>query len=425
MEHFPFWSDVEISWSARYLGFVIGPDRSDKSWTKAIVEFKRRIQAWELLHLGMQCNAAVYRVFCSSIFAFLWQLEEIPQEVLHLEAWALRRLAPGPGNWIRPVELRHLQDKYSHPFCFPSFINMALSARIRLIEYEPQLNLQHKISTLSSLITSPGVKNNKWKHWYDQSHVHVLQNAYHKVQLLGINVAGIRSELQREFQGKHGSALESAIKKGFQARIHLHLLRSESYNHGNHLRSKLRGPDRNGGWSTGILPGILERRAPNILKSAFDLVGVKVAIVLFRTWHNGWCTAERFQNHTAKCMFHCSSTCSEDSVKHYAYCEVVRHFGEEQLMLPKHLAQGLRSFLCLDSNIPDEVRTLQLLKLYAVYNATNCLRFSEARRTITNHQDLLLQYVHQGTFNHSQSQQVVKDLHLVRKRRKLVRNASL
>ena len=103
-DEMPKWAGVQIAWHARYLGFHIGPGRAELSWDNAVREFHRRVVAWSSLHLGLQANALVYRTFCCSVFGFLWQLDSLPDRVLAEEAWALRRLAPGPGNWIRPVD---------------------------------------------------------------------------------------------------------------------------------------------------------------------------------------------------------------------------------------------------------------------------------------------------------------------------------
>ena len=201
----------------------------------------------------------------------------------------------------------------------------------------------------------------------------------------------------------------------FQARVYLHLLREEHYNHAHHLRTKLEK------WSTNILPGVLERRAPRILQNAFTLVNTRVAIVLLRAWLNGWCTADRFQNHDAPCLFGCHSTCSADSIKHYAHCKIVKEFAHKHLLLPSQSVNATATFLCLDSGIPDVLRTLELLLLYATYSATNSLRFCGHPPQISDSNELLLQYVHQGTFNHSASQDVVANIQLQRaaKRRRV------
>ena len=100
-EGYPDWANVEIDWAARYLGFFIGPGKGARSWEKAQKEFTTRIRTWSSLHLGMHMNSRVYRAFCCSVLAFVWQLEAIPAEIYEEEKQAIRKMAPGPGNWIR------------------------------------------------------------------------------------------------------------------------------------------------------------------------------------------------------------------------------------------------------------------------------------------------------------------------------------
>ena len=42
----PHWNAVQISYSARYLGFTLGPEADDKSWQEPTPKFLRRAQAW-------------------------------------------------------------------------------------------------------------------------------------------------------------------------------------------------------------------------------------------------------------------------------------------------------------------------------------------------------------------------------------------
>ena len=154
---------------------------------------------------------------------------------------------------------------------------------------------------------------------------------------------------------------------------------------------------------------MLVRRALRTLQLAFDLVNPRVAIALFRTWLNGWCTARRFQDYNSSCLCQCESANSEDSIEHYAHCPVVVHFAVNKLKLPTHLTTGLRGFLCLDRDVSDEVRTLQLLLLFAVYSASNSIRFGKCPAP-ADISELLFQFVHQGAFNHSGSHSVVQNI---------------
>ena len=102
---------------------------------------------------------------------------------------------------------------------------------------------------------------------------------------------------------------------------------------------------------------------------------------------------------------------SEDSLEHYAYCPIVGDYARSKLRLPAHLSHGLRAFMCLESDVSDEDATLQLLLLYAVYTATNQLRFGvKCRRTLNGHV-LLQQFVQQGAASSSKAQQIVDSIY--------------
>jgi len=236
------------------------------------------------------------------------------------------KLAPGPGNWIRPVELQHLQHRYAHPFSFASFEHLALAAKLRVIEYEPQLQLNIKLSALQGAFRTARIRRPEWQNWYNQSHLFVLDRARNACADRGLTVSSVHSELRKKTPTRQQATYNIFIKHHFQACALTQLLHNEPYNHEHHLREKLVN------WKIAAPPvGILARRALRTLDKAFELVSVRVAVVLFRTWQNGWCTASRFQDHQARCLFSCTSSCSEDSIHHYAHCPVVLEFAQRRL----------------------------------------------------------------------------------------------
>ena len=158
---------------------------------------------------------------------------------------------------------------------------------------------------------------------------------------------------------------------------------------------------------------MLARRAWRNLTHALEVAPSRFVFVLFCTWFNGWCTARRFQVKQAPCLFGCDMGSSEDcldSIQHYAYCPIVASFASRHLCLPHAHVRNLLSFLCLRSNSDDELFVLQLLLLYAVYAATNCLRFQKPHITQASMHEFLLQFVHQGAAQSAFAQRVVHKL---------------
>ena len=153
--------------------------------------------------------------------------------------------------------------------------------------------------------------------------------------------------------------------------------------------------------------GTLTRRAARYLHQAFKPVPVKVALVLFRSCFNGWCTARRFQKKESCCLLGCSSEFGEDSIQHYAHCPIVMDFAKTRLGLPMSCIGGMQNFLCLQRDMENAIRVLQLLLLHAVYSATNCIRVSRPTLSSNAMPQFLLQYVHQGAPQMSSTQNVV------------------
>ena len=409
-DDFPNWAGVEIAWTARYLGFFIGPARIDMSWKQALSKFHARVSAWSSLRLGMNLNSRVYKTFCCSVLSFLWQLEEPPPEVLEAEAWALRRMAPGPGNWVRPLELHHLKQGFGLPFEFPSFCNMARAAKLRILEFEPQMNCQQYSDDLLSARASACFKHEIWSRWYDNSHVSVLLSTRLKLQDVGVTPSTVRSALlQARRPGSSISALRNYVKNHFQSTVLHQLVLSEAFSHEHAIRLHLVR------WKlTSVPEGVLARRAARHLRAACGLVPVRVAIVLFRTWFNGWCTRRRFQIRCSECLLGCGTVPGAgyaheclDSIEHYAVCPVVTQFATQRLHLASTLVKNLLSFLCLNAGVDDETRAIQMLLLFSIYSATNYIRFAAAPKSFDSIQELLLQYVHQGAGQLSFSQNVV------------------
>ena len=53
----PDWSTAQFSYSARYLGFILGPEAEHKSWKEPIAKYLQRAQAWSDRQLDLFCKA--------------------------------------------------------------------------------------------------------------------------------------------------------------------------------------------------------------------------------------------------------------------------------------------------------------------------------------------------------------------------------
>ena len=141
------------------------------------------------------------------------------------------------------------------------------------------------------------------------------------------------------------------MKAAFQSQVVQHLVAAERYNHEHILRKKITRFE-----ITCVPAGILSRRAAKRLVHAFEIVPARVAIVLFRTWLNGWCTACRFQQKGTSCLFGCQCPSIHDcidSMEHYAICAVVQRFARQSLHLLDELVGNMLGFMCLSPNTDD------------------------------------------------------------------------
>ena len=148
----------------------------------------------------------------------------------------------------------------------------------------------------------------------------VLHRACTQVGMSGINSATVTAKLKKSgLVPRNSAALEKYIKKNFQAQVLSQLLESMAYNHEYVIRCKMEY------WNLPNVPeGVLARRACRYLQHAIKLVPLKVVLVLFRTWFNGWCTARRFQEKTAKCLLGCGVQSTFAALTAYNITHTVR-----------------------------------------------------------------------------------------------------
>ena len=107
-EHCPAWWDINIVLNGKYLGFVIRPATSDRSWNAPMCKYARRVASWDHRRCNLLWNILYYNSFVVSTLVFVAQLELPTTEILEAEQAALRKFMPGPGNWISFEDMENL-----------------------------------------------------------------------------------------------------------------------------------------------------------------------------------------------------------------------------------------------------------------------------------------------------------------------------
>ena len=177
------------------------------------------------------------------------------------------------------------------------------------------------------------------------------------------------------------------------------LLQSQPDNAVNRIRHKIER------WKMPDPISLLARRALDRLQRAFTLAAPRVAVVLFGSYWNRWCTARRFQEE-GTCVFGCLGL-GKDSIEHYAICPIQTNFATNFLHIPPRHTSTLMSFFALDPNISDTLLTILMLNLYTCYTARNKLKHAPLTLDSSGYVRFFTQIAKQGTFGHSASQKIL------------------
>ena len=126
----PPWANFQISGCGKYLGFFVGPSSANASWDGPIAKYEKRVLRWSSKHLGLFLTIFAYKVYIQPVLTFVSQLCDLAAALVDRFHWALRRLVPGPGNWIMHKDLIHLRAYGMHQeFCDVSALCMAFKLR--------------------------------------------------------------------------------------------------------------------------------------------------------------------------------------------------------------------------------------------------------------------------------------------------------
>ena len=445
----PSWSAVQYEYSARYLGFTLGPEAGDKSWTDPVKKFLQRAQAWSDRQLGLHCTSTSYNIFALSVLTYIAQLLPPPQQVLESERTATLTIAPGPTNWVTTTDLVWLRHLTGHPRSLASLTLtcQAAQARVRVwdaacADHEPdpgtplewcnrqahttharlphtqavQANLPNNLSTTSTFhlrttylqacITAPDepYTRARWRGWFDRSMLLALNN---NISTLQHKIGSIQAFLphqtqsndhshwtrvRRKFQSHVYTALHQKHAPDAHARLAHKLSRWNLHQPTQPLYEQLSTIQRTPNWQA--------RSAHQRLKTAAKLTTPRVHAALFGAIWNRWCTLRRFQLQ-GRCQL-CQQPHTEDSIEHYPFCNAVKELATRRLGLCRHTQVNIQTFTCTNPFIrTNEQLTRAALLVYATYRALNHQRHTDNPLLGEELYNAMCQWVVEGARGHT------------------------
>ena len=197
----PLWQSASCRLYGIYLGFALGPAKGEHSWDKASAKYVERVLLWTRQGQGLHIGISAYNTFAITVLSYLAQLEAPPEQVLRAEEWALRKIAPAPGQLITPRDLWYLREGFGQTRSCMSISMMAAAAQLRVARHEQWaqlgLPLAERVSRLNTLFLQPAQVQNRfqWADWYRRSHVLNLHGNQRRLEEMGITSTGIVKDI--------------------------------------------------------------------------------------------------------------------------------------------------------------------------------------------------------------------------------------
>ena len=173
---------MPIALSGTYLGFRIGPNKNDSSWSAPTAKYLDRSTMGEDHALGLHYDVYAYNTLAASVLGFIGQLENPPEATLQAEGEALHRVIKGPGHtWASKEDFWYLKQHYGMPISCKSVWMTAKAAQLRVRTWDPACRNPHYINDCRALFTAVRAPHNPltrglWDSWYDRSFHKALED---------------------------------------------------------------------------------------------------------------------------------------------------------------------------------------------------------------------------------------------------------
>ena len=408
----PPWQDIRVSDHGKYLGYFVGPGRSDLAWRAAGEKMLKRSAAWNWPSLGLFYSTTAYNTYVASLAGYVAQLDNYPPWFMDIEAAVLRRAAPGPYRWAMPEDLFRLRDHFGQVANFRDVRTTALAAKVRVTVFENMahggLDIRNRATALRAAINGTSRPERLcWASWLEQNPLFTLQEAREESIRLGLRPRSVMEQIAGSTPRPWPHATHNRIRRLFQSTLATKLREQSSYNPQERMRCKLRR------WQLPGQPRVYTDRVLQRLTLIRSLVPPRVSAAVLGTLWNRWTTRRRFQQ-AGRCVLQCSDT-AQDRIEHYAYCPVVQRAARTHLNLTcRPYPDGLTDFM-MASGPPSHRHPSNLevarraLLVYATYACTNSARH-KAPADENEASQMMHQAILEGSRGHQQLQSILQDM---------------
>ena len=295
---------MRVALFAKYLGVQLGPGANDASWTSPMAKYAASVAMVRNLNLGLSRTIILYNRHCVSNLQFIAQLLDPTKQLVRQENRALDRLICAPRHAFNKDMLTSLKA-LGLGVQFTDVCKMAIAAKARVAASSIAFTVaETAIAHIrqSDEVILRAISSEWMPEWYNQSCLGALAKAkrYMHTILHSIPYVDRPAIDRKDFQKK---TLELIMSRQPKAHVHGMLLTR---------MSKWLPP--------GVFPDIdgMTRRILRIGRR-HNMWAPSVSIL--RVCTRGVCTAARFQNREAACVFGCGI--GFDCLEHILVCGVV------------------------------------------------------------------------------------------------------
>ena len=339
-----------------------------------------------------------YNIYVLPTILSVAQLERPPKHVLDKEAVAVRRVAPGPGNWCSPADMHHGTDLGLATPLRPLAASCT-AAMLRVHAYEAKGNDGIKWEEMANEFAAARRRCRRdgrlvrCGDCLDQHISTVTLAVVEEHARCGVHVHAARAALGGGVTGPFTEQQDKIVRKNTQKWLVRRILSRDGYCAEQRLRGRLER------WRLAGPAGRIARRVLRQLGVLKRLVPPRLRAATLSTILNRWTTDRRMRHlrgQQGPCVLGCSHT-AHDSVEHYFYCPVFREWATSRLGTTAarcSLAHGL-----LAVNMTDQQLQVQAVKTYVLYRAVNQVRrraFDTAEDRTRASRAIMEQLVHEA-----------------------------